>query len=220
MALEYCKLNSKIVIIARTESKLNEVKNICKNEYNNNNVYPLSADLSSSDEQYYDELINKASNLLGGGIDTLILNHIIETGAIDNKIFTDVKDNIKIMKKLFDVNFWSYIYLGLKSIPYLEKSTIKGRLCVVSSMGGLIGVPATTPYSAGKHALHGFFGALRAEFIKAIDGKKDISITIAPLGPIDTEIARKNSEGIVYVPKWYPADECAREIIRGVQVNI
>jgi NADP-dependent 3-hydroxy acid dehydrogenase YdfG len=37
-----------------------------------------------------------------------------------------------------------------------------GHIVAISSVQGIIGLPARTAYSASKHALHGFFDGLRA----------------------------------------------------------
>lgn len=78
----------------------------------------------------------------------------------------------------------------------------------------MFGIPRTTAYSASKHALHGYFEALRNEFKLHNGPEKDISVGIIPLGPIATDIALEKSEGILDVPLgWYPPIEAARAII-------
>jgi len=47
-------------------------------------------------------------------------------------------------------------------VSLLSKAT-KGHIGVVSSLAGHVGTPKTAVYSATKHALHGFFNALRVE---------------------------------------------------------
>ena len=48
-------------------------------------------------------------------------------------------------------------------MPYLLKS--KGSIIGISSVAGVRGLPARTPYSASKFALNGFLESLRSELI-------------------------------------------------------
>jgi short-subunit dehydrogenase len=63
-----------------------------------------------------------------------------------------------------DVNFWGAVYCTKYAMPYLLKQ--KGSVVAVSSVAGLVGLPARTGYSASKFALEGFMQCLRVENIK------------------------------------------------------
>jgi short-subunit dehydrogenase len=76
--------------------------------------------------------------------------------------FKDV--DIKVLKKLFDVNFWGAVYCTKYALPHLVES--HGSVVGVSSVAGFIGLPGRTGYSASKYALHGFLETLRIENLK------------------------------------------------------
>lgn len=78
-------------------------------------------------------------------------------------------------------------------------------------------VPYVAPYSAVKHALHGFFESLRLDLSLSADPDvRRISITICVLGNIDTEAARRVTAGVLDGLVRYPADRCADAILRGI----
>jgi short-subunit dehydrogenase len=54
----------------------------------------------------------------------------------------------------------------------------------ISSVIGYVGIPTRSAYSASKHALHGFFDALRAE-----NAKDGIRVTIVCPGYIRTKVS-------------------------------
>ncbi len=69
---------------------------------------------------------------------------------------------IEQSKKQFDTNFWGTINLTNAIIPIFRKQK-SGQIITVSSMMGLIGLPAKSIYTASKHALEGYFKSLRFE---------------------------------------------------------
>ena len=77
--------------------------------------------------------------------------------------FLDEVD-ISVLKRLFDVNFWGAVHCTKYALPYLIAS--KGTVVGISSLAGIVGLPARTGYSASKYALHGFLEALRIENLR------------------------------------------------------
>ena len=60
-----------------------------------------------------------------------------------------------------------------------------GRIAVTSSLSGLMGVSLRTGYSASKHAVHGFFTALRSEV-----QQHNIKVSILSPGYVQTAISK------------------------------
>lgn len=96
----------------------------------------------------------------------------------------------------------------------------RGRVVAVSSLAGLVGVPARSAYSATKFAMTGFFEALRAELKGA-----GVSVTIAYPGVVATRIrhrgynAQGQEAGVSGLKEEgaMPVEECARLIIDGME---
>ncbi|KAL4216408.1 hypothetical protein ACF0H5_024134 [Mactra antiquata] len=180
LAYHYAKLGANVVITARRENRLKEVVEKCQelstSQQKHDYVVADMMDLNSTEE-----VIEAAVSKLQGGLDILVLNHII---LLDLGIWTGSKHNISLIEKVLKVNFESYVYLASFALPHLEAS--KGSIVVVSSFAGKFGQPFVSIYSASKFALEGFFGALRQELKLR---NCDISITTCILGFIGTENA-------------------------------
>ncbi len=204
MAYEYAKLGAHVALLARRESVLEEVAAKCR-EIGAASTVIIAEDVSTAEAS--ERAARKAIVAFGGKLDVLVLNHII---GYWNWWLPEGKDQFPFLEKIFRVNVFSYVYLATLFMPHLIESS--GRLVVVSSGAGKMGLPKVAPYSATKHALHGFFESLRIE----IDYQNlPVSLTMAILGNIDTENNRKNTKGDLKLIKRAPADECARAIIRG-----
>jgi short-subunit dehydrogenase len=78
-------------------------------------------------------------------------------------MFADCDTNV--LKQLMDINFWGAVYCTKQALPYLMDK--KGAVVAVSSVAGLVGLPARTGYSASKFALEGFMQSLRIETLKS-----------------------------------------------------
>uniref|UniRef100_A0A2K6JNI6 Hydroxysteroid 11-beta-dehydrogenase 1-like protein n=1 Tax=Rhinopithecus bieti TaxID=61621 RepID=A0A2K6JNI6_RHIBE len=106
-----------------------------------------------------------------GGLDYLVLNHIGGAPA-GTRARTP-----QATRWLMQVNFLSYVQLTSRALPSLTDS--KGSLVVVSSLLGRVPTSFSTPYSAAKFALDGFFGSLRRELdVQDVN----VAITMCVLG--------------------------------------
>lgn len=61
-----------------------------------------------------------------------------------------------------ETNFWGTIKLTNELLPYLRKQRF-GKIITIGSIMGLIGLPGGAYYAASKHALEGYYKALRFE---------------------------------------------------------
>ena len=69
---------------------------------------------------------------------------------------------IELGRKQFETNFWGTIKLTNAVLPYFRKQKF-GKIITVGSITGLVAFPSTSYYAASKHALEGYFKALRYE---------------------------------------------------------
>lgn len=65
-------------------------------------------------------------------------------------------------KQQLETNFWGTVKLTNQLLPYFRKQRF-GKIITVSSIMGLISLPGGAYYAASKHALEGYFRALRFE---------------------------------------------------------
>lgn len=68
-------------------------------------------------------------------------------------------------KQQFETNFWGTVMLTNELLPYFRNQRF-GKIVTVGSIMGLISLPGAAYYAASKHALEGYFKALRFELNK------------------------------------------------------
>ncbi len=153
-AYAFAKQGANVVLAARGIDKLQTVKLHCEQF----GVQVLAVKCDVSVEQDCAELINQTVKTFGG-VDVLINNAGISMRAM----FANC--DISVLKQLMDINFWGSVYCTKYALPYLMAK--KGSVVAVSSVAGLVGLPARTGYSASKFALEGFMQSLRVETLKS-----------------------------------------------------
>ena len=67
---------------------------------------------------------------------------------------------------MFELNFFAVVEHTRAALPALKAS--RGQIVATSSFTGKIGTPVSSTYSATRHALQGYFGALRGEVPEVI----------------------------------------------------
>jgi len=163
---------AKIILSSRKEEQLYHVAgkvNLAAERYA---IIPL-------DLMNYKEMPDIAAQALKkfGKIDILINNAGLSQRSLA------LETDIEVDKHLMEVDFIGTVALTKAVVPYMIKNG-GGQIAVVSSLMGIFGAPMRSGYAAAKHALHGFFDALRAELYR-----DKISITIICPGFIQTNIS-------------------------------
>jgi short-subunit dehydrogenase len=149
----FAREGAKVVLAARRDSELKQIEeNLRSLGYD---AMAVTTDVTSEDD--CSNLISKTIEKYGR-IDILINN----AGLSMRALFRDV--DLKVLRQLFDVNFWGAVNCTKYALPHLIIS--KGSVVGVSSVAGFVGLPGRTGYSASKYALHGFLETLRIENLK------------------------------------------------------
>lgn len=206
LALAFHDAGAKLVLSARREDELKRVQSGCGGEPDTR-ILPM--DVTNAEE--LPERTRLALSMLGG-IDVLVLN-----AGITQRSRTRETDE-GVYRRLMEVNFFAPEAMARAVLPSMlaQKS---GHMVVISSVAGKFGVPMRSGYSATKFALHGFFEALRAE-----EERNGVHVTIVCPGYIRTDISlsalrgdgRKHAKMDSELAHGMPADECARQILRGI----
>ena len=89
-------------------------------------------------------------------------------------------------ERIMNVNFWGVVHGSKEFLPHLIASG-DGHLVNISSLFGLMGMPAQTAYNASKFGVRGFTEALRMEMLIA---KHPVQVSCVHPGGIKTAIAR------------------------------
>lgn len=172
LVLELSKQNCKLIISSRRETVLNAVKNECQQP---TNIKILPLDLA--DYKTMPTIVEKAISLFGN-VDILINN-----GGISQRSLI-IETDIEVDKKLMDIDYLGTVALSKALLPHFiaQKS---GHFVTVTSLMGKFSSPYRSAYCGAKHALHGFFDALRLEH-----DKDNIKVTMICPGFVNTNVAR------------------------------
>ena len=172
LALELSKQDCKLILSSRRATELQEVKNQCLNPVN---VKILTLDLA--DYINMKPIAERAISLFGK-VDILINN-----GGISQRS-PIIETSIEVDKKLMEVDYLGTISLSKALLPHFVANQ-SGHYVVVSSLMGKFSSHYRSAYCGAKHALHGFFDALRLEH-----DKDHIKVTMICPGFVNTNVAR------------------------------
>ena len=204
LAEKYASEGWDLVLGARREERLKELQSNLHTR-----VLALRTDVTR--ESDCKNLIEKAIEKFGR-IDVLINNAGISMRAL-------LKDtDIDVLHRVMDVNFWGTVYCTKYALPHLINS--KGLIIGIISVGGYIGLPGRTGYSASKFAVRGFLETLRTENLKT-----GLHVLIVAPGFTSSEI-RKSALTANGTPqgetprnenKMMSAEECAKHIFTAAE---
>ncbi|TAE84122.1 MAG: SDR family oxidoreductase [Bacteroidetes bacterium] len=149
-AYAFASRGANLVLASRNIDKLEIVANACRKL----GVEAISILCDVGKEEDCKRLIAETIHKFGK-IDVLVNNAGISMRAMLNEC------SIEVIKQVMDINFWGSVYCTKHALPYLLQR--KGSVISVSSVSGIVGLPARTGYSASKFALDGFMQSLRIE---------------------------------------------------------
>lgn len=211
LTYELAKKHTRLILSARRKTELERVKGNCPQDVQPN-VRVLPIDLEESSTL---QLSAEAAIQMFGHIDMLINN-----GGISQRSL--VKDTtLEVDRRIMEVNYFSAVALTKHLLPHFVRRK-GGHVVNISSLTGKFGTPFRSGYAASKHALHGFFDAVRAEHYG-----DNVRVTMICPGFIKTPITLSALTGdgsplnkmdeAQYNGK--PADWCARRIVRAIEKN-
>ncbi len=96
---------------------------------------------------------------LFGHVDILVNN-----GGLGQRSLIQ-ETSLEVDRQLMEVNYFGTIALTKYLLPHFINRK-QGHVVTITSLTGKFGTPYRSAYAASKHALHGFFDALRAEHWK------------------------------------------------------
>lgn len=173
IALELSKSkNIKLVLSARRADELQRVA--AQTGLSASDVLVLPMDMTNLDSlPAHAETVRKQF----GRIDYLFQN----AGITQRSTVADT--DMSVYKRIMDVNFFGVVALTKAVLPMMLTQG-SGHFVVTSSVAGKLATKQRSGYCASKHALHGFFDALRAETYE-----RGLRITLVCPGYIKTAIS-------------------------------
>lgn len=211
IALEMVNCGAKVVLSARRESELERVKAACVAAgAPADSILVLPLDVT--DEASMPGKV-KTVHAQWGRIDMLFNN----AGISQRSLCVDT--DMETYRKLFDVDVFGQIALTKAVLPLMIKQD-SGHLAVTASVAGKIGVAKRTGYCAAKHAMMGFFDALRTEV-----ARHSIRVTTVTPGFIRTAISENalKGDGSTFgemdsnIAGGMDVTKCARVIMQGFE---
>jgi NADP-dependent 3-hydroxy acid dehydrogenase YdfG len=209
LAVEMVADGAKLILSARREAELERVKATCvAGGAAAENVFVLTLDVT--DEASMTGKVAEAHQKWGR-IDMLLNN----AGISQRSLCIDT--DMATYRKLFDVDVFGQIALTKQVLPIMIEQG-SGHLAVTASVAGKIGASKRTGYCAAKHAMMGFFDALRTEI-----SRQGIKVTTITPGFIRTAVSENalNGDGTTFgemdknIASGMDVTKCAKVIMRG-----
>lgn len=151
-----------------------------------------------------------------GVVDVLILN----AGVSQRSLCEDT--SMDVYRRIMEIDYFAPVAHAKLVLPAMLARG-SGHIAVTSSVAGKIGSPQRTAYSSAKHAVMGFFDALRTEV-----GHRGVNITTIIPGYVRTDIAvnaltadgTPRGPGVDEVDGGISPDEAGRMILEGFQKGV
>ena len=170
VAYEAATKGANLVLCARREDKLRDVKSKCE-ALGAGTVYAIPLDLANPDSM---DRLAKQLDEMTIRVDTLINN----AGFGHSEPF--VTTDFKLVQNMFQVNVLGLMYLTQQlALIMLEQGS--GQIINVASLAGKTSTPNYATYGATKGAVISFSNALRMEL-----KPHNIQVTTVNFGPVDT----------------------------------
>ena len=147
-----------------------------------------------------------------GRVDILVNN-----GGVSQRALA-AETQLEVERAMMEVNYFGTVALTKAVLPSMLARGA-GRIVVVSSVMGYVGVPGRSTYAASKHALQGYFDTLRAEIHAA-----GVGVTIVCPGYVLTQVsanalgAQGEKHGVTDATheRGISAERCAAVTLRGI----
>lgn len=208
MALAASAQGAKLVLSARRETELQRVRQACAHPAQ---VAVLPLDLTDFDA----EAAARRAAAFFGPVEVLVNNAGISQRS------TVLNTDMAVYRRIFELDFFACVALTKAVLPGMVTAKA-GHIVTISSVVGYVGTPLRSGYAAAKHALHGFYDALRAEV-----WRENVKVTLICPGFIKTNVSLNaitgdgGKHGLMDDGqlRGMPADECARQIWAAVEAG-
>ncbi|HET6564202.1 MAG TPA: SDR family oxidoreductase [Xanthomonadales bacterium] len=208
LAVQFAQEQARLVLSARRQAELERVRDRCI-QAGASNVLVLPLDVT--DEAAMPGAVAQVAQQFAH-IDMLVNN----AGLSQRSKCIDT--DMSVYRTIFEVDVIGQIALTKAVLPGMIARG-SGHLVVTSSVAGKVGAPQRTGYCAAKHAMMGFFDALRAEV-----HSQGIQVTTITPGFIRTMVSDNalRGDGTKFnrtdsnIAKGMDVDECARVIMKGL----
>lgn len=207
LAVAWSGEGARVVLSARNGAELERVRARCA-EPSRHVVKPLDLTDGAAIARVADEVLREL-----GRVDILV-----HSGGVSQRSLATETD-LATDRAIMELNYFGSVALTKAVLPSMLAQR-SGHIVPISSVIGYVGVPLRSAYAASKHALHGFFNALRAE-----NERNGIRVTIVCPGYVRTNVSENALRGDgtrhgqldeTHAKAMLP-EEAAPAIVRGVR---
>ncbi|GAB3789450.1 SDR family NAD(P)-dependent oxidoreductase [Spirosoma horti] len=208
VALELARYRSvRLVLSARRSDALSRVA--MKTGLPEANIMVLPMDMSDTDR--LPSCVDAVYQRFGR------IDYVFQNAGITQRSAV-VDTDFSVYKRIMDINFFGVVALTKAVLPIMLAQG-QGYFVVTSSVAGKLGTKQRSGYCASKHALHGFFDALRAETYA-----EGLRVTLVCPGYIRTPIStnalsangQKHGQMDENQENGMPASAFAKQLLRAV----
>jgi len=172
----YANRGYRVILSSRRTSALEDVATeLSKSEkVNRDDLFIVTLDLSDSSN--FKIVVKDVIKKVG------VIDIILHAGGISQRSLA-VNTSIDVDRRVMEIDYFGTIALTKALLPHFIANK-NGQIVVITSLMGVFSSPLRSGYCGAKHALHGFFEALRAEVYD-----QGISISMVLPGFIATDIS-------------------------------
>lgn len=207
LAQHLSQYNCKLIISARRQRILEEVKSQCLTP---EHIGVLPFDLGNLEK--LPKIVEQGMAIFGK-VDIMVLN-----GGISQRSEL-LHTQLRVDKTLIEIDYLSNVALSKALLPHFINQNF-GQFVVVTSLMGKFSSPLRSAYCGAKHALHGYFNALRLEHED--DG---VIVTFICPGFVNTDVARNaltsdgSAQGFqdVKTEQGVPVDQFAKKMAKAIK---
>lgn len=198
LAINYANANNKLFLFARSEERLQETAELCKQ--NGADVNTVIADVTDAKamSEHLDNIANKH------GVDVVIACAGVSAGTLDGP------ERTMQVNKIFATNINGVVNTIMPIVPHMIQKK-SGNIAIVSSMAGFLGLSSAPSYSASKGAVRLFSDALGG-YLR----EHNVHVSTIIPGYISTPMTSVNN---FPMPFKTSADKAAVKIINGIAKN-
>jgi NAD(P)-dependent dehydrogenase (short-subunit alcohol dehydrogenase family) len=143
----------------------------------------LPVELDVTDAAQIARAAERVGEIAPGGLDALVNNAgSVVVGPLELLSLDD-------LRRQFDVNFFAHVAVTQALIPALRRA--RGRIVLISSVGGLVTTPYMGPYHASKYALEAAGNSLRMELARS-----HVQVALVEPGSVATPIWEKHRDQV------------------------
>lgn len=206
LAYAFSKEGAHLVLTARRTNRLEQVKNACQGS---GKILLLPFDLTQHDLH---------ATMVGAVIEHFEQVDVLVNNAGVSQRSRVIETDFSVDRRIMELNYFSVVSLTKHVLPFMLQRG-QGHIVVISSLLGKFSTPLRSAYCASKHALHGYFDALRAEI-----ANEGIFLTLICPGWVRTEVSQhallgdggEHGEIDPSIAKGMDPHRCAQRIVKAV----